>query len=73
MNVLGSEKLDKIDLFDHAQLVEVIKVCRQSKSLSEAGRSLFAASRKRRNSSNDADRLSKYLAKFGLSWTNIQN
>lgn len=34
--------------------------------LSEAGRALFSASRARRTSANDADRLRKYLARFGL-------
>jgi transcriptional regulatory protein RtcR len=34
--------------------------------LSEAGRLLFAASRKSKATVNDADRLRKYLARFGL-------
>jgi transcriptional regulatory protein RtcR len=29
---------------------------------------LFAVSRLQRKSTNDADRLKKYLARFGLSW-----
>jgi transcriptional regulatory protein RtcR len=41
--------------------------------LSEAGRALFAASRTRRASSNDADRLRKYLARFDLSWQQLQD
>ncbi|MBI5496888.1 MAG: sigma 54-interacting transcriptional regulator [Deltaproteobacteria bacterium] len=60
-----------VDLFDRAQLVEVIRTCRGSKSLSEAGRRLFAASRARRRSVNDADRLRKYLARFGLTWADV--
>ena len=35
-------------------------------SLSEAGRMLFAASRSSRSTTNDADRLRKYLARYGL-------
>jgi transcriptional regulatory protein RtcR len=42
-----------------------------SRSLSEAGRTLFAASRTRRTSANDADRLRKYLARFGLDWSGV--
>ena len=38
-------------------LAEAIRVCRSSRSLSEAGRTLFAASRLRRSSANDADRI----------------
>jgi transcriptional regulatory protein RtcR len=39
--------------------------------LSAAGRMLFTASRARKASSNDADRLRKYLARFGLDWQTI--
>ncbi len=66
--VLSPEKLETIDLFDRPQLELVITVCRESRSLSEAGRKLFAASRMRRKSTNDSDRVRKYLARFGLDW-----
>jgi transcriptional regulatory protein RtcR len=32
---------------------------------------LFSASRKRRASSNDADRLRKYLQRHGLNWAEV--
>ncbi|HVQ10127.1 MAG TPA: hypothetical protein VMS43_17010 [Allosphingosinicella sp.] len=57
--------------FDRVQLAETIRICRGSRSLSEAGRTLFAASRLRRSSANDADRLRKYLARFGLDWAAV--
>lgn len=38
-----------------------------------AGRRLFAASRARRGSSNDADRFRKYLARFGLDWRTLKS
>jgi transcriptional regulatory protein RtcR len=57
-----------IDEFDRVQLAHVIRVCRNSPSLSAAGRRLFQASRERRTARNDADRLRKYLARFGLEW-----
>ena len=69
--VLGEEALAGLDPFDRVQLAHVVAVCRGSRSLSEAGRRLFAASRSRRASSNDADRLRKYLARFGLSWQEL--
>jgi transcriptional regulatory protein RtcR len=37
----------------------------------EAGRLLFAVSRSQRGSTNDADRLRKYLKEFGLEWANL--
>ena len=65
---LNADQCAEVDPFDRPQLEYVIAVCRQSRSLSEAGRTLFAASRKKRKTANDADRLRKYLARFGLDW-----
>ena len=65
-------QMDGMDLFDRVQLAFVIETCRQCRSLSEAGRKLFAASRQRKTSANDADRLKKYLARFGLTWAMIE-
>ena len=43
----------------------------QGQEREAAGRELFAVSRKERSSTNDADRLRKYLARFGLSWERV--
>ena len=64
--------LPELDLFDRSQLASVISVCRSSDSLSEAGRKLFSVSRQLKKQPNDADRLRKYLARFGLSWEIIK-
>jgi len=69
--VLGDEAVSRLDLFDIPQLALVIRVCRRSKTMSEAGRTLFAESFKKRKSTNDSDRLRKYLAGFGLSWKQV--
>lgn len=69
--ILPPEALAEIDPFDRVQLVETLRVCRMSRSLSEAGRTLFAASRARRSTANDADRLRKYLGRFGLDWAAV--
>lgn len=71
-SLLSAEQLASIDLFDQAQLASVISVCRLSTSLSDAGRKLFAASRLSKAQPNDADRLRKYLARFGLSWHDMR-
>lgn len=68
--LLGAE-VENIDLFDRMQLENVIAICRQAKSLSAAGRELFDVSRLGRASVNDADRLRKYLARFGLTWESV--
>ncbi len=62
---------ETLDMFDAAQLKTVIAVCRRSRTMSDAGRKLFAASRSMKAKPNDADRLKKYLAKFGLSWESV--
>lgn len=68
LSVMDAEQLSRIDPFDRPSLAHVIQTCRQSSSLSEAGRILFAVSRQARTTKNDSDRLKKYLAKFGLDW-----
>ncbi|BBB07041.1 sigma-54 interacting protein [Sphingopyxis sp. EG6] len=70
--ILSRDQLAEIDPFDRVQLAFVVKTCRACRSLSEAGRQLFAASRELRTSTNDADRLRKYLARFNLTWTDLQ-
>jgi len=70
---LDDRQLEELDLFDRAQLAFVVDVCRRSRSLSDAGRTLFGASRTRKTFSNDADRLRKYLGRFGLEFSLIQN
>jgi transcriptional regulatory protein RtcR len=66
-DLLG-ERLAEIDPFDRAQLAYVVAVCGRCRSLSEAGRELFAVSRTKRSVTNDADRLKKYLARFELDF-----
>ncbi len=62
---------EALDVFDRVQLAAVIRLCRQSASLSAAGRQLFASSREGKTSQNDADRLRKYLARFGLDFAGL--
>jgi transcriptional regulatory protein RtcR len=70
-DLLGRERMEEVDLFDRVQLASVIDVCRNSRSLSDAGRRLFSVSRDRKATVNDADRLRKYLNRFGIDWSQI--
>lgn len=70
-SILGPERAGLLDRFERVQLEDVLSVCRTSSSLSDAGRTLFSISRENKVKSNDADRLRKYLAKFGLQWMDI--
>lgn len=69
--ILSQSALEQMDLFDRVQLARVIQECREARSLSDAGRRLFGASRARKTSANDADRLRKYLSRFGIDWAQI--
>ncbi|HMQ10942.1 MAG TPA: RNA repair transcriptional activator RtcR [Oligoflexia bacterium] len=71
-SVLSQQYINQMDNFDKTQLSHVISICRQSQSISEAGRKLFNVSRTKKASINDADRLKKYLAKFNLSWKDLK-
>jgi len=72
LTLLGKEKLRTIDRFDQFQLAGVIQLCRQCKNISAAGRELFSVSRQHKQNTNDADRLRKYLARFGLAWQEVK-
>ena len=69
--VLSEEAIAEIDLFDQAQLAEVIEICRESKTMADAGRKLFNVSRTRRTTNNDSNRLKVYLQKFGLEFRGL--
>ncbi|MDA8443817.1 RNA repair transcriptional activator RtcR [Paracidovorax valerianellae] len=69
--LLGEAQVEAMDRFDQLQLAAVLGVCRNARTLSDAGRQLFQASRSQRTVVNDADRLRKYLARFGLDWERV--
>lgn len=71
-SLLQPDDYSQLDLFDRAQLASVIGVCLDAPTISEAGRRLFAVSRQSKKQPNDADRLRKYLARFGLSWAELK-
>ena len=66
--LLSEEQNAELDLFDRLQLEKVVEICQRSRTISEAGRQLFNRSRNQKTTPNDADRLRKYLARFGLDW-----
>ncbi|MBP5511429.1 MAG: RNA repair transcriptional activator RtcR [Kiritimatiellae bacterium] len=71
-SLLGADFAERFDEFDLAQLAYVVGVCRKAATMAEAAKKLFAVSRRKKKSANDSDRLSKYLAKFGLKFTWLQ-
>ncbi len=69
--LVGAQQWEALDLFDRLQLRNVVEVCGSARHLSDAGRNLFGRSRDRKTTTNDADRLRKYLARFGLDWRQV--
>jgi sigma54-dependent transcription regulator len=72
-DLLSADQLTQIDAFDRLQLQSVIEVCRRSRSIADAERALFGASRTKRSTINDSDRLRKFLRQFGLNWVKVSN
>jgi transcriptional regulatory protein RtcR len=72
LRALGPDRLSALDSFDRVQLEHVLGILRRTRSLSDAGRFLFSSSRQQKTSANDADRLRKYLARFGLDWKSVR-
>lgn len=69
--VIGADRVEELDRFEKVQLADVLKVCKESKSMSEAGRKVFAVSRTKKRKANDADRLRKYLSRYNIKWGDL--
>lgn len=70
--LLGDDFATRHDTFDLVQLEYVIGVCKTSATAAEAAKRLFAVSRLAKKTANDTDRLSKYLARFGLKFRELK-
>ncbi len=70
--LLGKDCRERYDDFDLAQFRHVAAVCRDSDSAADAAKKLFSVSRALKKSTNDSDRLTKYLARFGLKFKDVQ-
>lgn len=70
-SVLSRDQIEKIDYFDRPQLAKVIEICRESKTIAEAGRKLFNVTRESKKTSNDTNRLKVYLQRFNLIFSDL--
>lgn len=70
-DLLGADCGSRYDSFELAQLSHAVAVCRESGSAASAAKKLYAVSRLGKKSSNDSDRLLKYLARFGLKFGDV--
>ena len=72
-DLLGDGYETRYDAIDLVQLAYVVSICRESETMSAAAKELYAVSRLAKKSSNDSDRLSKYLARFGLKFKQLHD
>lgn len=72
VSFLGAERVAELDRFDRVQLADVLAVCRECATMSEAGRRLFAVSRSKKDNPNDTDRIRKYLQRHGIEWSELK-
>lgn len=61
-----------MDLVDAAQMEVVLQAIGDTNSMAEAGRVLFACSRREKKSSNDSDRVRKYLDKWSMTYHDVK-
>lgn len=66
--MLAADSYDNLDLFERIQLEKVVQICKESKSMADAGRKLFHKSRLKKAAGNDSQRLRAYLKKYGLDF-----
>jgi transcriptional regulatory protein RtcR len=71
VELMGAEAAEQLDLFEQYLLMGVSDVCKESKSMAEAGRKLFNVSRLNKTVKNDSHRLKQLLAKFDLSFSDV--
>ncbi len=70
-NTLTSGAYENLDLFEQAQLTHVIRLCKESKSMADAGRQLFNRSSSKKETNNDSQRIRVYLNKYNLKFKDL--
>ncbi|MCV6624590.1 MAG: sigma 54-dependent transcriptional regulator, partial [Cellvibrionaceae bacterium] len=69
---LPKNQIEKLDYYEQLKLSGLIQACRQSKSMAEAGRTLFNISRLAKKSTNDSHRVKQLLDKYQLKFEDLQ-
>lgn len=70
---IGRERLEELDYLEQVKLSALLTVCQNSRSMAEAGRTLFNVSRTQKKSSNDSHRVKQILAGYELHFDDIKN
>ncbi|MFQ3245892.1 MAG: transcriptional regulatory protein RtcR [Arenicella sp.] len=69
--LIGPEEAANLDLYDHILINGIAEVCANSRSMAEAGRTLFNHSRTQKASTNDSHRLKQILDKYGIRFQDL--
>ncbi len=69
--ILGEQAAAELDTYDQIVIAGIIDVCKGSRSMAEAGRTLFNQSRLQKKSINDSHRLKQILDKYKISFGDI--
>lgn len=70
-SILGAGSSASIDYYEQLKLASLLEVCAKSKSMAEAGRTLFNISRNEKKSNNDSHRIRQLLDKYGIRFEEI--
>lgn len=62
----------ELDLFEQAAAEALLRVIQETPTMAEAGRVLFAVSRAKKKSVNDANRVRTHLVKWGLDYRSVK-
>jgi len=63
----------EIDLFDRAQIEIVLRVVKETATMADAGKRLFAVSREEKSTKNDSHRVRTLLLKWGLNHQTLKS
>ncbi|HEY8568871.1 RNA repair transcriptional activator RtcR [Microbulbifer sp.] len=69
--VLGNGRSEAMDYYEQLKLATLIKICKESSSMAEAGRKLFNVSRLKKTSNNDSHRVKQLLGKYGINFEEL--
>lgn len=68
---VGVQAAQALDYFDHIIIKGVVEVCANSRSMADAGRTLFNHSRTQKTSVNDSHRVKQLLDKYHIRFQDI--
>jgi transcriptional regulatory protein RtcR len=69
--ILGTGSSQLMDYYEQIKLASILEVCKNSRTMAEAGRKLFNISRDTKKSNNDSHRVKQLLEKYRIKFEDI--